>query len=223
MGLIELQVSHHPMIVACHCEGRGWKFWGDSNLKSKFWGRSIQVDPVGILTLKFDDGETFQWSKVPVLLSPFFPAGFESFHCLFQIYQLMLDAQIIVLKNSCSLCLLHTISLLHMWVNTSGQQWRTTNLLWPPCRVMNYSHPDCVLDGLSTLTMICNFLRTWSGGELNMSFLLLRWRLQHQFTIWSWGSCTWIIMAQCEFRATVSFHVSSSSKSNQSLTVTLIR
>ncbi|XP_062146317.1 oxysterol-binding protein-related protein 1C isoform X2 [Alnus glutinosa] len=58
------KVSHHPMIVACHCEGTGWKFWGDSNLKSKFWGRSIQVDPVGILTLEFDDGEVFQWSKV---------------------------------------------------------------------------------------------------------------------------------------------------------------
>jgi hypothetical protein len=58
------KVSHHPMIVACHCEGRGWKFWGDSNLKSKFWGRSIQVDPVGTLTLKFDDGEVFQWTKV---------------------------------------------------------------------------------------------------------------------------------------------------------------
>ncbi|KAI3777316.1 hypothetical protein L1987_47116 [Smallanthus sonchifolius] len=58
------KVSHHPMIVACHCEGTGWKFWGDSNLKSKFWGRSIQVDPVGVLTLKFDDGEVFQWSKV---------------------------------------------------------------------------------------------------------------------------------------------------------------
>ncbi|KAL8217766.1 hypothetical protein R6Q57_021139 [Mikania cordata] len=58
------KVSHHPMIVACHCEGTGWKFWGDSNLKSKFWGRSIQVDPVGVLTLKFDDGEIFQWSKV---------------------------------------------------------------------------------------------------------------------------------------------------------------
>ena len=52
------------MIVACHCEGTGWKFWGDSNLKSKFWGRSIQLDPVGILTLEFDDGEVFQWSKV---------------------------------------------------------------------------------------------------------------------------------------------------------------
>ncbi|XP_024457285.2 oxysterol-binding protein-related protein 1C isoform X2 [Populus trichocarpa] len=58
------KVSHHPMIVACHCEGTGWKFWGDSNLKSKFWGRSIQLDPVGVLTLEFDDGEVFQWSKV---------------------------------------------------------------------------------------------------------------------------------------------------------------
>eukprot|EP01018_Ginkgo_biloba_P035127 Gb_34620 [translate_table: standard] len=58
------KVSHHPVIVACHCEGRGWKFWGDSNLKSKFWGRSIQVDPIGVLTLEFDDGEVFRWSKV---------------------------------------------------------------------------------------------------------------------------------------------------------------
>ncbi|KAJ4848197.1 Oxysterol-binding protein- protein 1C [Turnera subulata] len=58
------KVSHHPMIVACHCDGTGWKFWGDSNLKSKFWGRSIQLDPVGLLTLEFDDGEIFQWSKV---------------------------------------------------------------------------------------------------------------------------------------------------------------
>ncbi|KAL3636425.1 Oxysterol-binding protein-related protein 1D [Castilleja foliolosa] len=58
------KVSHHPVIVACHCEGRGWKFWADSNLKGKFWGRSIQLDPVGALTLQFEDGETFQWSKV---------------------------------------------------------------------------------------------------------------------------------------------------------------
>ncbi|VFQ83923.1 unnamed protein product [Cuscuta campestris] len=58
------KVSHHPMIIACHCEGTGWKLWGDSNLKSKFWGRSIQLDPVGVLTLEFDDGEVFKWSKV---------------------------------------------------------------------------------------------------------------------------------------------------------------
>ncbi|MBA0775475.1 hypothetical protein Gotri_010619, partial [Gossypium trilobum] len=58
------KVSHHPTIVACHCEGTGWKFWGDSNLKSKFWGRSIMLEPVGVLTLEFEDGEVFQWSKV---------------------------------------------------------------------------------------------------------------------------------------------------------------
>lgn len=66
MGLrfISEKVSHHPMIVACHCEGHGWKLWGDSNLKSKFWGRSIRLDPVGLLTLEFDDGEVFQYRKV---------------------------------------------------------------------------------------------------------------------------------------------------------------
>lgn len=58
------KVSHHPMIVACHCDGKGWKVWGDSTVKSKFWGQSIQLDPVGILTLEFEDGEVFQWSKV---------------------------------------------------------------------------------------------------------------------------------------------------------------
>ncbi|XP_050375313.1 oxysterol-binding protein-related protein 1D isoform X1 [Argentina anserina] len=58
------KVSHHPMIVACHCQARNWKFWADSNLKGKFWGRSIQLDPVGLLNLQFEDGETFQWSKV---------------------------------------------------------------------------------------------------------------------------------------------------------------
>lgn len=52
------------MVVACHCEGRGWEFWADSNLKGKFWGRSIQLDPVGVLNLQFEDGEMFQWSKV---------------------------------------------------------------------------------------------------------------------------------------------------------------
>ncbi|KAK4748545.1 hypothetical protein SAY87_015131 [Trapa incisa] len=58
------KVSHHPTIIACHCEGKGWKFWADSNLRTKFWGQSIQLDPVGDLTLEFDDGEIFQWSKV---------------------------------------------------------------------------------------------------------------------------------------------------------------
>jgi oxysterol-binding protein 1 len=53
--------------MACQCEGRGWKFCGESNVKSKFRGQTIQLDPVGVLTLEFDDGETFKWSKVKAL------------------------------------------------------------------------------------------------------------------------------------------------------------
>ncbi|XP_060210178.1 oxysterol-binding protein-related protein 1B-like [Lycium barbarum] len=64
LRFISEKVSHHPLILACHCEGRGWKMWGDTNLKSKFWGPSIQLDPVGVLNLEFDDAEVFQWSKV---------------------------------------------------------------------------------------------------------------------------------------------------------------
>ncbi|AQL10241.1 Oxysterol-binding protein 1 [Zea mays] len=63
------QVSHHPMVMACHCEGKGWKFWGDSNVKSKFWGQTIQLDPVGVLSVEFDDGEIFQWSKVTTTIN----------------------------------------------------------------------------------------------------------------------------------------------------------
>ncbi|GMJ15068.1 OSBP(oxysterol binding protein)-related protein 2A [Hibiscus trionum] len=58
------KVSHHPTLIAFHCEGKGWKIWGESDLRAKFSGRSIQLDPVGVITLEFDDGEIFQWSKV---------------------------------------------------------------------------------------------------------------------------------------------------------------
>lgn len=77
------------MIVACHCEGRGWKFWGDSNLRSKFWGRSIQLDPVGVLTMEFDDGEVFQWSKVFFLCLIIF-----SIHCNVHADLLASDCQV---------------------------------------------------------------------------------------------------------------------------------
>ncbi|KAI4372455.1 hypothetical protein MLD38_010682 [Melastoma candidum] len=61
---ISEKVSHHPTLIACQCEGRGWEFWGDSNIKTKFWGQSIQLNPVGELNLRFDDGEIFTWNKV---------------------------------------------------------------------------------------------------------------------------------------------------------------
>ena len=58
------QVVHHPTVLAAYGEGRQWTFEGDSDLKSKFWGRSIELTPVGILKLTFHDREAFSWSKV---------------------------------------------------------------------------------------------------------------------------------------------------------------
>jgi len=56
-------VVHHPTVLAAYGEGRNWTFEGDAEVKSKFWGRSIELTPVGILELTFHDGEIFSWSK----------------------------------------------------------------------------------------------------------------------------------------------------------------
>ncbi len=59
-----VQVCHHPTIIAACSEGRRWKLEGDAELKSKFWGRSIELHPHGVLRLTFTDGDEYMWSKV---------------------------------------------------------------------------------------------------------------------------------------------------------------
>ncbi|CAI5514816.1 unnamed protein product [Closterium sp. Naga37s-1] len=65
---ISESVVHYPPMIAWHVDGTGWKFWGDVCPKIRFWGPSIQLDPVGVLTVQFDDGETYAWSNVTVLI-----------------------------------------------------------------------------------------------------------------------------------------------------------
>ncbi|CAI5971129.1 unnamed protein product [Closterium sp. NIES-65] len=59
-------VLHYPPTLAWNCEGTGWRSWGDACLKVRFWGPSVQLDPVGVLSVAFDDGEVFEWSNVTV-------------------------------------------------------------------------------------------------------------------------------------------------------------
>ena len=40
---------HHPTIIAAVAEGAGWTMQGDAEVKSKFWGRSIELIPEGVL------------------------------------------------------------------------------------------------------------------------------------------------------------------------------
>ncbi|CAL5362145.1 unnamed protein product [Camellia sinensis] len=56
------KVSQHPTVVACHCEGKGWKFWVTVTLEPNFGGHQFSLT---LLELQeFDDGVVFQWSKV---------------------------------------------------------------------------------------------------------------------------------------------------------------
>ncbi|KAM9163630.1 oxysterol-binding protein-related protein 3 isoform 2-T4 [Pangshura tecta] len=59
------QVSHHPPISACHAESVNFAFWQDVRWKNKFWGKSMEIVPVGtthVTLLAFRDH--FEWNKV---------------------------------------------------------------------------------------------------------------------------------------------------------------
>lgn len=52
------QVSHHPPIGALIAESPRWDFYGESNVESKFYGRSFDITPLGLwyLSLRPDKG-----------------------------------------------------------------------------------------------------------------------------------------------------------------------
>lgn len=62
------QVSHHPPIGAAWGEGEKWDYWGESAVRSKFYGRSFDINPLGtwFLRLRTPDGgeELYSWKKV---------------------------------------------------------------------------------------------------------------------------------------------------------------
>nr|XP_004652860.2 oxysterol-binding protein-related protein 3 isoform X5 [Jaculus jaculus] len=59
------QVSHHPPISACHAESGNFVFWQDVRWKNKFWGKSMEIVPIGtthVILPAF--GDHFEWNKV---------------------------------------------------------------------------------------------------------------------------------------------------------------
>ncbi|XP_025907816.1 oxysterol-binding protein-related protein 6 isoform X3 [Nothoprocta perdicaria] len=59
------QVSHHPPISACHCESKNFVFWQDIRWKNKFWGKSMEILPVGTLNATLPKyGDYYVWNKV---------------------------------------------------------------------------------------------------------------------------------------------------------------
>ncbi|KAJ3261452.1 hypothetical protein HK104_006821 [Borealophlyctis nickersoniae] len=64
------QVCHHPPISACYCDSPDYVFWTEVNVKSKFWGKSLELHPLGTchvrLPIPGGGGETehYSWKKV---------------------------------------------------------------------------------------------------------------------------------------------------------------
>lgn len=62
------QVSHHPPIGAAWAESPRWTYYGESAVKSKFYGKSFDINPLGtwFLRLRTPDGkeELYTWKKV---------------------------------------------------------------------------------------------------------------------------------------------------------------
>uniref|UniRef100_A0A673LFR5 Oxysterol-binding protein n=1 Tax=Sinocyclocheilus rhinocerous TaxID=307959 RepID=A0A673LFR5_9TELE len=59
------QVSHHPPVSTCHCESKNYTFWQDVRWKNKFWGKSMEIVPMGVTHLELPGfGDRYEWSKV---------------------------------------------------------------------------------------------------------------------------------------------------------------
>ncbi|XP_008160982.2 oxysterol-binding protein-related protein 7 isoform X1 [Chrysemys picta bellii] len=62
---ISEQVCHHPPVSACHAESDNFIFWQDMKWKNKFWGKSLEIVPVGTVNVKLPRfGDHFEWNKV---------------------------------------------------------------------------------------------------------------------------------------------------------------
>ncbi|XP_055359502.1 oxysterol-binding protein-related protein 3 isoform X4 [Betta splendens] len=59
------QVSHHPPISACHADSKNFVFWQDVRCKNKFWGKSMEIVPVGTTHVTLPEfGDHYEWNKV---------------------------------------------------------------------------------------------------------------------------------------------------------------
>ena len=64
------QVSHHPPIGAAWAESKKWDYYGESAVKSKFYGKSFDINPLGTWFLRLrptatgGKEELYTWKKV---------------------------------------------------------------------------------------------------------------------------------------------------------------
>ncbi|XP_015919304.1 oxysterol-binding protein-related protein 6 isoform X2 [Parasteatoda tepidariorum] len=59
------QVSHHPPVSVCHAESKNFIFLQDMRIKTKFWGKSMEILPQGTIHVYLPKtNDHYQWNKV---------------------------------------------------------------------------------------------------------------------------------------------------------------
>lgn len=59
-NFIAEKVCHVPPVMACHASGEGWTYDAVTQAKQKFWGRSLEIIPIGTTVLKIGE-DIFEW------------------------------------------------------------------------------------------------------------------------------------------------------------------
>ncbi|OXU27248.1 oxysterol-binding protein-related protein 2 isoform X3 [Nasonia vitripennis] len=63
------QVSHHPPVSAFHADSEDFVFHGSIHPKLKFWGKSIEIHPKGMVTVELPKWkEAYTWQNVNCIL-----------------------------------------------------------------------------------------------------------------------------------------------------------
>eukprot|EP00923_Selenidium_pygospionis_P005721 GHVN01009746.1.p1 GENE.GHVN01009746.1~~GHVN01009746.1.p1 ORF type:complete len:636 (-),score=70.64 GHVN01009746.1:1802-3709(-) len=61
---ISEQVSHHPLVSACHCDSENYQYCAETGIAPGFNGKSVSVSPQGYCNVYFKKwGEHYYWKK----------------------------------------------------------------------------------------------------------------------------------------------------------------
>ncbi|KAJ1676284.1 Oxysterol-binding protein 3, partial [Spiromyces aspiralis] len=63
------KVSHHPAVMACHAHSDAFELYQDSQIKTKFWGKSMEFVPISVVHIKLGGcGDHYTYTKPSTLV-----------------------------------------------------------------------------------------------------------------------------------------------------------
>ncbi|KAJ3213219.1 Katanin p60 ATPase-containing subunit A1 [Dinochytrium kinnereticum] len=70
------KVSHHPPIMACYAQAENYAFFQDNQVKTRFWGKSMELIPSGTVHVDLPKvSDHYSWAKVVTCMRNVFSSG----------------------------------------------------------------------------------------------------------------------------------------------------